>query len=99
MVVIKVHDTYRKVVAICDSELVGKKFEQDNLELDINDKFYGGKEYSDEKALEMIKWAITEDACFNFVGKNSVELGVKAGIIDRDSILTVQGISHALSLM
>ena len=99
MVLIKIHETYRKIVAVCDKELVGKKFEQGKLQLDVNDHFYGGKELDDKEAIDFLKDELTEDACFNFVGKKSIELGAKAGVIDKNRVLIVQGVPHALALL
>lgn len=99
MVLIKVHETYRRIVAVCDKELLGKKFEQDNLQLDVNTHFYGGKELEDSEALELLKDAFTEDACFNFVGSKAIELGAKAGVINKNKVLVIQGVPHALVLL
>jgi hypothetical protein len=98
-VLIKIHENYRKVVAICDSELLGKKFEEGKLQLNVNEFFYNGKEYEDSKALKVLENAKQDDACFNFVGQDSVNLGVKLGIIDKNCVLKIQGVQHALSLL
>jgi hypothetical protein len=98
-VLIKIHENYRKVVAVCDPELLGKKFEEGKLQLNVNDFFYSGKEYDEGKALKILGNAKQDDACFNFVGKISVDLGIKLGIIDKNCVLKIQGIPHALSLL
>ncbi|MEM1535659.1 MAG: DUF424 family protein [Candidatus Pacearchaeota archaeon] len=98
-VLIKVHEVYRKIVAVCDKELLGKRFEEGKLQLEINERFYGGEELSEEKAIKLLRKAFQDDACFNFVGKNSVELGIKAGIIDSKCIIKIQGVPHALALL
>ncbi len=96
---VKVHEAYRKIVAICDSELLGKKFEQDNLQLDIKKDFYGGEEMNEKQIIRIIEDSKREDACFNFAGKESVNLALKTNIINEKSILIIQGIPHALSLL
>lgn len=98
-ILIKVHENYRKVVAVCDSELLGKKFEEGKLQLNVNEFFYNGKEYDENKALKILGNAQQDDACFNFVGNNSVELGIKAGIIGKGCFIKIQGVPHALSLL
>ena len=98
-VLIKTHEHYRKVVAVCDPELVGKKFEEGNLQLNVSEFFYQGDEYNEEKALKVLEAARQDDACFNFVGKNSIELGAKSGIIDKNCVLKIQGVPLALSLL
>lgn len=98
-VFVKVHKAYREVVAICDFELLGKKFEEGEIQLDINEHFYGGKEMSSKEALKLLIKKAKEDACFNFVGKRAVALGMEAGLIDKERLITVKGIPHALSLL
>ena len=33
----------KKVIAICDYELLGKKFEEDSLQLNLNERFLKGE--------------------------------------------------------
>ncbi len=40
MISIKIHKSYRYVVAICDSNLVGKQFEQNKFQLDVKENFF-----------------------------------------------------------
>ena len=98
---IKIHESYRKVIAVADSNLIGKKFVEGRLQLDITESFYGGKEFSKEKAMKIIKEGALEDAAFNIVGKESIGAAIEVGIIDDapGCILKIQGIPHALSLL
>lgn len=98
-ILIKIHDFYRKIVAVCDKSLLGKKFEENNLQLEINEKFYGGKEIKKVEAIKLLKKAQEEDACFNFVGENAVSVGIEAGIIDKDCVIRIGGVPHALALL
>lgn len=98
-ILINIHEHYRKIVAVCDSDLLGKKFEEGKMQLDVNEKFYGGKEYEKKKALKILKNALEDDACFNFVGKNSVNLGIEAGLIKKENIIIIQGVPHALAFL
>ena len=96
---VKIHETSREVVALADKSLVGKKFEDGKLQLDVNEHFFKGSEISEEKAIKLLKEKLEDDACFNFVGENSVQAGIKAGIINRENIIKIQGIPHAMMLM
>lgn len=96
---IKIHKSYRPVVAICDSELIGKKFEEGIKQLDIPERFYKGDEFEEEAAIQLLQEQNREDATFNIVGKNSVDLAIKAGIIPKESALEIQKISYALKLL
>ena len=66
---LKIHKSYREVVAICDSELIGKYFEKGEFQLDVKESFYKGEEISEEKVKEIIKKMSVEDATFNIESK------------------------------
>ncbi len=99
MILIKVHKSYRNVVAVVDLNLIGKKFESGNKQLDIRESFYKGAEYSEEEAIKILKSQLIEDATFNIVGKESVDICIKAGIISKDSMGHIDKIPFALKLL
>jgi len=99
MVQMKVHDSYRKVVALCDSELIGKKFEEGKKQLDLRENFYKGEELDREKLLEMLRNFREDDATFNIVGKEAVKLSKEAGIVSEGNLGKVDGIPFALVLL
>jgi hypothetical protein len=100
---INVIKSYREVVALCDSSILGKRFEQQVngvvRQLDVKESFYKGEEISEEKAIEILKEMASEDATFNIAGNESVSTAIKAGIITRDSVGEIQGIPFALVLL
>ena len=96
---IKIHASYRKVIAICDSDLIGKKFEDGKRQLDVRETFYKGTEYAPEEAITIIRRQAIEDASFNIVGKESVEAALKAGIIKKEGIHKLKGIPFALTML
>jgi hypothetical protein len=91
--------SYRDVVAICDKELLGKKFEEGNYQLDVKENFFSGKECSEKEVIEIIKKMLEEDATFNIIGKESIELALKTDIIEKEGIKEIQGIPFALVLL
>jgi len=91
--------SYRNVVAVCDSSILGKRFEQGNLQLDVKESFYRGEEVSEEKAIEIIKSMAAEDATFNIAGEKSVNAAIKAGVISKESVRKIQGIPFTLVLI
>ena len=95
---VKIHKSYRDVVAVCDSDLVGKKFEEDKFQLDLKESFFNGDEMSDEDAANVMKRMLREDATFNIVGKKSINAALKAEIISRDSVGEIKNIPFALVL-
>jgi len=96
---VKIHESYRKIVAVCDSDLLGKIVEEGKMRLDISKDFFGGEKKSEKEVIEIIKDANLDDATFNFVGKKSVDVALKIGLIDKDGIISIQGVPCALSLL
>jgi len=96
---IKIHRTYRDVVAICDSDLIGKKLEEGRFQLNIKENFFKGEKISEEQAVKMIKKMSAEDATFNLVGEKSVSTALNVGVISEDGIKRIQGIPFAMVLL
>jgi len=98
---IKIHKSQniRPVVAICDSEIIGKKFEEGKKQLDVRENFYKGVEMNAEDALKFIQRQTVEDASFNIVGKESIEIALKAGIISKEGVHKIKGIPFSLVLL
>jgi uncharacterized protein len=99
---INIIESYRRVVAICDSEILGKKFEEGEKQLDLKESFYlgeTGKDIDEEKLIKLIKENILEDATFNIVGEKSIKAAIKSGLIDEDSILKISDIPYSLVLI
>ncbi len=102
---VKVHNAYRMVVAICDSDLINMKFEELDEEtgnirqIDLTGNFFKGEEMSEEKIEKLVEHALNEDACFNIVGPKSCELGKKLQIIDDKAIKFIDNVPVSLVLM
>lgn len=97
--IVKIHEAYRNVVAICDSDLLGKKFEEGKLFLDLSGSFFMGDERSEEEVREIIEDQKREDATFNIAGKRACEIALELGIIDEEGVTRIQGIPVALVLI
>ncbi|MBD3361435.1 DUF424 family protein [Candidatus Woesearchaeota archaeon] len=91
--IVKVHKKDgRTIVAVCDDELLGKKFEQDGKQLDLASDFYNGDKYTDKQLVgDMIRNADV----INLVGTISVSLGIEEGLIDKENVINIDGIPHA----
>ncbi|HTY43658.1 MAG TPA: DUF424 family protein [Patescibacteria group bacterium] len=96
---IKIHKSYRHVIAICDSEIVGKKFEEGKFQLDLKESFYKGEEINEEEAIRIMQKMSREDATFNLVGRKTINAAIKAGIIEKHGIKKIKGIPFALVLL
>ena len=99
MISVKIHKSYRNVVAICDANLLGKKIEEGNKQLDIRESFYKDKNLSYKEAISLMQFQIGEDSTFNIVGEESIKAAKEAGIINDKGIGTVNNIPYALVLL
>ena len=96
---VKIHSSYRNVIAICDSNLIGKTFEEGNKQIIVNPKFYQGEEKNEQEVLEIIEKGTAEDFTFNIVGTEAVKLALKCGLVKEEGITTIQSIPIALVLL
>jgi len=96
---VKIHSSYRRIVAICDNELLGKKFEEGKKAIEIKESFFKGDEKTEQEIIKIIEDSTGEDATFNIIGKNSVNVAIKSGLIQPEGIITIQGIPIALVLL
>ena len=99
MLLVKIHQSYREVIAVCDAEILGKHFEEGKMQINITEAFYKGEEMDEKKAIEFIKRKLLDDASFNFVGERAIAAALKAGAIDKRGIIKIQGVPHALGLL
>jgi len=86
------------VVAVCDSELIGKIFEEGKLNLEVKESFFKGEDVSKEKLIQLFSNMSKEDATFNIVGEESVKVAIKSGIASKENIMKIQGIPLILVL-
>lgn len=86
---LKIHK--KGVVSLCDKELVGKEFQEGEVILNVNKRFYQGKEASKEEISEALKEAKT----INIVGEKSIALAIEEGLLTMDSVKYVQSVPHA----
>ena len=91
--------SYREILTICDSELLGKCFEEGLFQLNIKENFYKGERKTEQEVIQIILDMKMEDATFNIIGERSTNCAVKAGLVSKDSIKTIQGVPFVLILM
>ena len=96
MILIKIHKTPNgNIVAMCDKDLIGKTFEENELSLTVSESFYNGREISDkEELLKIIKNAPN----MNIIGKESVDFAVKNHVIDKSNVILIKKIPHAIKI-
>jgi uncharacterized protein len=93
---VKIHKTgERKIISLCDDNLVGEKVEDEDLQLDISEYFYKGKKMKEIEILEELKSAHS----LNVVGKESVRFALKHNLITEQNIVKIKNIPHAISIL
>jgi len=94
--IVKEHINEGKLIlALCDKNLLGKKIEDQNIQLDLSSSFYKGEEADIEELKKLIKKAYI----INAVGKKAVEFLEKEGLIEKENIIYVKKIPHAQALV
>ncbi len=95
---LKIHQAYRSIVALADTDLIGKTFTEGIRQITINPHFFQGKEVSKEQAIKILRETNQEDVTFNIVGKESVQTALEAGVIKQHGIMTIDSVPVALGL-
>jgi len=96
---LRIHRSYRSVVAVCDKELLGKKFFEGKRQLDVRESFYKERELDRESLRKLMIMQKMEDCTFNIVGVESVSLALEEGIISENCVGKVDGVPFALLLL
>jgi uncharacterized protein len=90
--IVKKHSTSgRLILAICDPDLIGKKFTEEKKQLDLTSSFYNGEETEEKELKKLIKQAYM----LNLVGKKAIDFALKNKLIEKGNILFVAKIPHA----
>lgn len=79
------------IVAVCDRDIVGKKFREGELVLKLEESFYKGDEVREKDVKEALSCA----TIVNIAGRRAVACAVDCGCIDPDTVIIVEGIPHA----
>ena len=89
---IKKHITGGKLIlAVCDDELIGKIFEEGDMQIDLSSGFYRGEKVDEESAGTVVKKA----HMLNIVGEKTLKFFIAQGLVDGDShVLRVKGVPH-----
>lgn len=91
--ILKVHKAFngKKILAICDDNIINKYFEEGGLQLDLRSNFYKGKKIDKVSILKEIK----EAYIIHFVGDESVSFGIEQKLIDKENIKKIKNIPYA----
>ncbi len=79
------------VLAMCDSEVLGKTLQEGKIVFHVKEEFYNGGCVSVEEAVDMIE----NSTIVNMVGKCCVEKAIKKGYVHPQAVLNINGVPHA----
>ncbi len=101
MVWVKLHSSIvegieSQVLAMCDEDLLGKKFEEGELAVDLKlyESFYKGERLSKENALDFSVNFSRRFCNYNLIGKESISIIAKIVKIDEPNVKKIGGIPH-----
>ena len=89
---LKIHTHGRETfIAVCDCDILGKKFTEGHLHMEVSHDFFG-----DELAsCSEIESALARATMANFVGCKAVEHAISFGYVERENVLSIDGILYA----
>ncbi len=94
--ILKKHNQDGKLIlALCDTEILGKVYEEGNKQLDLSKEFFKGTESDDES----IKKLLPRAYLINAVGKYAIEFLRSQNLIDEDNVITIAGTPSAQVLL
>lgn len=91
--IVKQHITQQGflMLAVCDKNLLGKKFEEGKLQLDLTASFYKGNRADEQELLKLLKKTNQS----NFVGEFCIAIAIKNNFLSKDNIKHIAGIPYA----
>ncbi|MBU1245998.1 MAG: DUF424 family protein [Nanoarchaeota archaeon] len=81
----------RTVVAICDKDLIGKTLEDKKQCIEITERFYKGEKKTEKEVAVILQEATN----INIIGKKSIALAIKQGVLDKEAVRKIKRIPHA----
>ena len=79
------------VVAACDADLIGQTLTCPQCDIVVDESFYGTECATEEEIIKALKSA----ANANIIGEKVCAIALKAGIIDKETIILIGNIPHA----
>ncbi|MBN2421305.1 DUF424 family protein [Candidatus Woesearchaeota archaeon] len=89
--IVKTHETKNGViVAVVDKDILGQKFEENDLQLDLASNYYKGELKTIDEVGDLIRNAYG----VNIVGEQSIRLAIEEGIITEEMIKKIKNIPY-----
>jgi uncharacterized protein len=79
------------LIAVCDYDILGQSFKEENLHLDVSPDFFGTELATGSEVEEALAGATMA----NLIGCKTVEHAISLGYVDRENVLSIGGILYA----
>ena len=79
------------LVAACDTGLEGRVLQEGKIKMTVHRSFYCAEEVDEDTLRNRLLMATVA----NLVGEKSVAVAVDMGLIDKDCVITIDGVPHA----
>lgn len=91
-VYVKVHETPEqgRVLAVCDSDIIGKTLKGEEISFSVSEDFYKGDLVDMDRLLDLLG----DEGNVNMVGNSVIDFAVRNGIIDSRSIIIIGDVKH-----
>jgi hypothetical protein len=87
--------TYRQgrdvLIAVCDCDILDKKFAEGDLRMEVSSDFFG-RELASRCEVEA---ALSGATIANLVGCRAVEHAIHLGYVERENVLSIDGVLYA----
>lgn len=78
------------LLAACDDDVLGRTLENEDIQLDVKESFYGGKKIDRER----LKRELEACTIANLVGQNTVEAAMEMGFGSESDVMKIDGVPH-----
>lgn len=82
------------LVSVCDADVLGESFENEQVSLTVTEEFYGGDAAEDVDADAVVE-GLRRATIANLVGDRCIDVAIEAGLIDEETVIDVGGTRHA----
>ncbi len=81
------------MIAVCDKSLLGKtlRSSETKIEFFVNPRFYQGEQATKKEIISLLRKAVN----INLIGKEAVQAGIEAGLVNQENIVFIDNIPHA----
>ncbi|MEM1506907.1 MAG: DUF424 family protein [Candidatus Bathyarchaeia archaeon] len=79
------------LLAVCDTDILGKTFRKGGIVFEVKEEFYNGYKTTVENALELIE----KSTIVNLCGRNIVEKAIERGFVHPEAVFEICGVLHA----